>query len=104
EDPLILASSQDGIISSKLFCLPSTEPRSGSGAEVLRRGEQHFKNSNQGGEMETWKMFKKLWSVVPRDCRFALIEEFIFNPNALRQRFENEVEFQEALASRWTNV
>lgn len=54
--------------------------------------------------METFKMLLKLWNVTASDCRWALVEEFIFNPNALRQRFENEVEFQEALASRWTNV
>jgi hypothetical protein len=53
---------------------------------------------------ECWKMFQALWSVIPKDCHWALIEEFIFNPNALENRYHNEMLFQEELASRWTNV
>jgi hypothetical protein len=53
---------------------------------------------------KTWNMFLKLWKVIPTDCRWTLIEEFIFNPNALKCRYHNEMLFQEELASRWTNV
>jgi len=51
--------------------------------------------------MNSWKMFKKLWSVLPKDCRLALIEEFLFNPNKLETRYHNEIGFQQTLQSRW---
>jgi len=42
-----------------------------------------------------------LWAVVPKDCREALIWEFIFSPAALRQRWQEEVNFRRIFDSHW---
>jgi hypothetical protein len=46
-------------------------------------------------------MLRELWSVTPSDCRAALIGEFIFNPNALKARYFEEINYQRNLRSRW---
>jgi len=48
-----------------------------------------------------WVKFKMLWRVIPKDCREALIWEFIFNPVALHQRWQEEVNFRRIFDSHW---
>lgn len=50
---------------------------------------------------EDVRMLRSLWGVVPADCKGALISEFLFNPAALRDRFERERAFQKNLTYRW---
>lgn len=53
------------------------------------------------GLREQWKMFRELWKSVPADCRGALVGELIFNPNALQQRYDEELSFRERMSGRW---
>jgi hypothetical protein len=46
-------------------------------------------------------MMRELWSVIPPEARMDLISDFIFNPNAIRQRYYTEKTFQENLNSGW---
>ncbi|MDD5290800.1 MAG: hypothetical protein PHZ04_01665 [Patescibacteria group bacterium] len=50
---------------------------------------------------EDWKMFRKLWGIVKPDCRWALLWEFLLDPSALRQRYQNEVIFKLELRLHW---
>ncbi|MBI5306059.1 hypothetical protein HZB04_00480 [Candidatus Wolfebacteria bacterium] len=43
------------------------------------------------------KMFYALWRVIPIDCRVELIKELIFIPKRLRERYLEEVKFQDIL-------
>lgn len=52
-------------------------------------------------KVNSFTMLISLWKVTPRDCRTVLISEFIFNPEALRVRYENEQSFQNQLKRSW---
>lgn len=51
--------------------------------------------------LRQWRMFTDLWGKVPADCKSSLIGEFIFNPNALERRWEEEQRLDQNLHSRW---
>jgi hypothetical protein len=40
-----------------------------------------------------WYAFTEMWDIVPSDCRLELIKEFLFNPQSLRNRFQEEIRF-----------
>ncbi len=46
-------------------------------------------------------MLKELWGVIPPDAKTALIGEFIFNPQALKARYYNEMHFRKNVLGRW---
>ncbi len=46
-------------------------------------------------------MMRELWSVTPPEARVNLISDFIFNPNAMRQRYYTEKTFKDNLNSGW---
>ena len=50
---------------------------------------------------EQFKMLTELWKTVPADCRGTLVEEFVFNPHALKRRYHNEQAFKSRLDRRW---
>ena len=49
----------------------------------------------------TFGMFRELWSVTSNDCKAALIGEFIFNPNALKARYFEEMNYRRNMKGRW---
>ena len=51
--------------------------------------------------VSTWQMLKELWAVTPGDCKFAFVEEFLFNPRKLKIRYQNEIVFRLQMGSRW---
>jgi len=53
------------------------------------------------GEVGTFTMLRSLWGTAPSDAKLALIKEFIFNPVALKNRYQNEKAFQTNLRGRW---
>lgn len=57
-----------------------------------RRAEQSKSN---------WQVFTDLWKSGQDVSRLTLLEEFLFNPNALRQRYRAEKDFQKNLESHW---
>ena len=57
----------------------------------------------KNNELSTFKMLKKLWKIVPSDCKIILIEEFIINPRALKERYYNEIDFQLRLKNSWND-
>ena len=54
-------------------------------------------------EKGAFAMMKELWGVTAPDRRAQLIGEFIFNPNALKSRYNQEKYFQENLEKGWKN-
>lgn len=48
-------------------------------------------------EPGTFQMFRYLWGRVPLDCRWDLVFEFMVSPEALRERYREEVKFQQIL-------
>ncbi len=48
------------------------------------------------------KIVSYLWSKVPGDCRACLLGELLFNPQALRTRYGEEMRFRRNLESRWS--
>ena len=64
--------------------------------------ELEEKGAPKASKPETsWSMFLKLWKVTPSDCKINLVREFVFSPDLLRRRFQNEINFQERLKSHW---
>jgi len=51
--------------------------------------------------MHWWRRFLWLWRNTPADCRLALLGELLFSPEALRTRYDREVQFQKELDKRW---
>lgn len=48
------------------------------------------------------RRFRGLWSRIPTDCRGALLTELLFNPVALRRRYNEEFKLQKALKDGWS--
>lgn len=46
-------------------------------------------------------MLRELWGITPGEVKMDLISDFIFNPNAIRQRYYTERSFQDNLKSKW---
>jgi len=46
-------------------------------------------------------MFITLWKLVPKTERKDLLNELLFEPQDLRERFEEETRFQRNLKSGW---
>lgn len=45
--------------------------------------------------------FFELWKVTPIDCKLTLLAEFIFNPNAFNQRYNEEEKYRANINRRW---
>ncbi len=65
------------------------------------RAVEELKTARVEKEKGTFGMLRELWSVTSSDCKSALIGEFIFNPNALKNRYYQEKHFQSSLKNRW---
>lgn len=52
-------------------------------------------------EPNTFRMIRDLWKVAPTDCRAELLYEFIFEPQALRNRWREEERFRENMNKAW---
>ncbi|MEA3463897.1 MAG: hypothetical protein U9R14_02380 [Patescibacteria group bacterium] len=66
--------------------------------KIIKSLEAEEKEEKEKG---TFGMLRELWGVTPSDCRAAIIGEFIFNPNALKNRYYQEKHFQSNLKNRW---
>ncbi len=65
--------------------------------DVLRAFKEAEKKLKKGPVT----MLRELWGKTPADCRLALIGEFLFDPNAFKHRYEEEMKFQSNLQGRW---
>lgn len=66
--------------------------------KIIKSLETEEKEEKEKG---TLGMLRELWGATPSDCRTALIGEFIFNPNALKNRYYQEKYFQSNLKNSW---
>lgn len=48
-----------------------------------------------------WKMYRALRKIVPSDCLKALFWELIFDPDAIRKRYQDEVTFKVVMSKKW---
>lgn len=49
----------------------------------------------------TWAMFAELWPLVKSDSRLQLLLEFIIHPDALRERYQKEMDFRAKMDAHW---
>jgi len=63
----------------------------------IKRVIQHWLDEQR----EAIFFFRYLWVRTKVDCRMGLIEEFLFDPSALKQRYFEERKFEQSLAGRW---
>lgn len=52
-------------------------------------------------EISTWKMYRSLRKIVPSDCLGTLFWEFLFDPYAIKKRYQNEVTLKVEMSKRW---
>lgn len=50
---------------------------------------------------EDVQKFRTLWQIVSWDCKIPLAVELIFNPLSLRERYNEEIKFQDHLNGGW---
>jgi len=87
----------DKKIEEVLSWFKESEPRQ---SEFVRAVEE-LKSTRVEKEKGTFGMLRELWSVVPSDCKAAVIGEFIFNPNALKARYFEEMNYRQNMKNRW---
>lgn len=88
-------------IATKLAQLSRQLDRSVARDLDTRRAGKAVGRGETQKEKGTFGMLRDLWSVTPSDAKLALIGEFIFNPNQLKERHEHEMDFQRRLNNRW---
>lgn len=55
-------------------------------------------------EASHWNKFKYLWKTTPKDCKQALLLEFLFKPQEFKVRYDQEVYFKYQLIGRFGRI
>ncbi len=51
---------------------------------------------------EEIRMYRELRKITPKDCKQQLLEELIFSPRDIRDRYEREINFKNDLEDHWS--
>lgn len=51
-----------------------------------------------------WTKLKYLWGTTPKDCKQALLLEFLFSPQEFKVRYDQEVYFKYQLLGKFGRV
>lgn len=65
--------------------------------EFLKEASESGRGKNESRKTSTWQMFLQLRRIFPSDCHLSLFGEFLLRPNVLKDRYNEEMVFQNNL-------